>query len=301
MKFFERLFQFVVVAQVVAQFAGSVPADEHIGGDAVDLELFAEIFPLLVVEPVMFALNLTDLLLIGDQRRGFVGDVNPHEVVRFQFSAFERLVVFDRRLTGSAPGVPEIDQHDPALVGCDDGVEQLVGGHVGRLFDLHLAFQRRQLPAHLGLDGFARLGVERILQRTERGEVSLRESIVFRFGGQRTHFAQIGKRTGSLDELRPIDIGSKSCTLIFENTDAHRQFRVVDIEKLAEHRLIFGCQFGKFIVELRIAVPHIMLRPVIVFQKETTVGKCVEGLLLERKQRQFCHHAGHAAAGDTVG
>ena len=93
---FERLFQLVVVAQVVAQFAVAVPVDEHVGGDAVDFELFAQVFPLLLVQPVMLAGDFADLGLVGRQRRSLVGKVNPHDVVRFQFPGFQRLVGLDR-------------------------------------------------------------------------------------------------------------------------------------------------------------------------------------------------------------
>jgi len=250
----------------------------------------------------MLAGDFADLGLVGHQRRGLVGKVNPHDVVRFQFPGFQRLVGLDRRLAGSAPGVPEIDQHDLALAGRDDGVEKLVGGHVGRLFDLHLAFQRRQLPAYPGLNSLARLGVERILQRTERGEVSLGEFAVRGFRGHRNGFAQIYDKTVlCMDNIRPVESRvADGCPVVgFEL--AHQQFRVIDVEQSADSGIMFRLQCGKFVVDLCIAVPKIVYRAVVVFEKTAARYHDTESLLLEREQVQFLHHLRHAAAGDAVG
>ena len=101
-----------MVAEVVTQLIAAVAVDQHIGRNAVDPEFLAKVFPLRVVEPVMLARDLGDAGLVGDQRRGLVGDVYPHQVVALQFTieSFSKAIDFNTQTSSSRYVLPFLSQ-----------------------------------------------------------------------------------------------------------------------------------------------------------------------------------------------
>ena len=134
--------------------------------------------------------------------------VNPHQVVALQLAVLQRLVGLDSHAAGRTPGIPEVYEDDLALVGCDDGVEELLHRHIGRLLDDGFPFdgleQSQRVLLHLQ-QGFAPEGV---LHAVQRLQVGFGEGGVRGFFYQRQRQLQCGSEgTFQARFLGPCDSG----------------------------------------------------------------------------------------------
>ena len=152
-----------MVAEVVAELIVSRLVYQHIRRNTVNFELFAKVLPLLVVQTEMFSFDVWNRLFVSDERRRFVGQVNPYQVVALQFLFLQRFVGTDRHAARSAPGVPEIHQDNFSLVGRNDGLEELVWGNFGCLFDNGFSFYLLESNLRVFQHFQNRIPVERVV------------------------------------------------------------------------------------------------------------------------------------------
>ena len=78
--FLQSIFHDFMVAEVVAELIVSRLVYQHIRRNTVNFELFAKVLPLLVVQAEMFSFDVWNRLFVSDERRRFVGQVNPYQV-----------------------------------------------------------------------------------------------------------------------------------------------------------------------------------------------------------------------------
>ena len=154
----------------------------------------------------MQALDVRNHGLVFHDGRGFVGNVDPYEVIAFQTGGFERFVGLDGCTARAAPGIPEVHEHHFAFVGRDEGVEQPFFGHVGRGFHLRLGFHCGQFVFGLLLHEGERFEVERVVHGFHLGKVRIGERDILRLGRVTGDLAQVLYQS-FLDtgQLRPVE------------------------------------------------------------------------------------------------
>ena len=132
-------------------------------------------------------------------------------------------------------------------------------------------------------------------------EVFLRKGVVLGLGRKLIYLGKVGQDAlGSVRDIRPADMRGDDGVAIVRGGHAHQQFRVIQVEKPGQHRIMLRCENGEFVVNLLAVIPILVPAPVIVFQQSGPVGHGPERLLLQREQGQFLHHPGHRAARDAV-
>ena len=101
--------------------------DNYVGRNGIKIVLLAQLGALGIADTSVNAMNVGYHLVPLVDRRGGIGNVYVNYVFHF---FFDRLDGFHGSTAWHAPCVPEIDEDGLALVGSDEGFDNLSGGHL---------------------------------------------------------------------------------------------------------------------------------------------------------------------------
>lgn len=108
--------------------------NDQVEGDALDVELLAQVLDLVGGEAVVFTWNGWDHAVPGVNGGTLVGKVEENESLVGQ-AGFGRFKRFHSPAAGTTPSVPEVYQYGFAGIGFEQGREEAVQGYLGNLSD----------------------------------------------------------------------------------------------------------------------------------------------------------------------
>ena len=148
------------MAEVGMTDSFAVAVHEDVEGNTVDIEATTDCGNLFGRYHVVLAFDIWKHCNVVVDVGTFIGDVYPHDVVVGEFACLQGLVGLEGIAARTTPCVPEVYEHHFALMGSNDGIEQLVGRYVGIggsfLLDDFVEFCR------FVVEGLCGLGVEGI-------------------------------------------------------------------------------------------------------------------------------------------